>query len=355
MKSSNVFNHKFVLTSCNLIFMLCGVTLLSTGFCLFTDAPRILLSRLLISSSDQHRTPLSELEQPLFYYVAFGLTSAGLVAIIASLLGCWATCMNTYCVLTMYFLIILSLLVVEFGVCLMITAWPQCLGLNLNETAMVKALQASYGVPGHEQFTSAMDLAQTIFECCAINTSINYDTSLWKLQSFGNKELTVPITCCKLENRFEFTAYLDPIAINITLCQALQTQDYEKSRHLDGCLHKIELWYREQYFLFLCAGLIVAVVEFCVLLSIILSCTKLPRENRKAQLRANPLPSMPIPVIPTNRRVRDNIYEQEFSPSFPIPTIRDTYIQPKEHAKQRQDMAFNNNSHYYQISKSYLV
>ncbi|XP_041781616.1 CD151 antigen-like isoform X1 [Anopheles merus] len=356
MKLSKVFNHKFVLASCNLIFMLCGITLLSTGFYLFTDSPRILLSRLLISASDQQKTPLSELEQPLFHYVAFALTVAGLVAIIASLIGCWATCMNTYCVLSMYFLIILSLLVAEFGVCLMITAWPQCLGLNLNETAMVKTLQANYGVPGNEQFTAAMDLAQTIFECCAINTSINYDTSLWKLQSLGNKELTVPLTCCKLMNRFEFTAYLDPVPLNATLCQALQTQDYEKSRHLDGCLHKIELWYREQYFLFLCAGLIVAVVEFCVLLSIILSCTKLPRKNHAAQmLRTNPLPHIPIPALPANRRVRDNIYEHELPTSIPVPTIRETYIQPKEYAKQRSDAAFNNNSHYYQISKSYLV
>lgn len=115
----------------------------------------------------------------------------------------------------------------------MITAWPQCLGLNLDETAMVKALQGSYGVPDHEQFTAAMDLAQTIFECCAINTAINYDTSLWKLQSLGKKELTVPLTCCRLQNRYEFSAYLDPIPMNLTLCQALQPHDYEGNRHLD--------------------------------------------------------------------------------------------------------------------------
>lgn len=132
-----------------------------------------------------------------------------------------------------YFLIIMTLLITEFGVCLMITAWPQCLGLNLDETAMVKALQGSYGVPGHEQFTAAMDLAQTIFECCAINTAINYDTALWKLQSLGKKELTVPLTCCKLQNRYEYGAYLDPIPRNLTLCQALQPHDYEGNRHLD--------------------------------------------------------------------------------------------------------------------------
>ncbi|XP_058458271.1 CD151 antigen-like isoform X3 [Malaya genurostris] len=320
---------------------------------MFTDAPRILLSRLLISSSEQHRTALSELEQPLFYYVALGLTTAGLVAITASLLGCWATCMNTYCILTIYFLIILCLLIAEFGVCLMITAWPQCLGLNLDETAMVKALQGSYGVPDHEQFTAAMDLAQTIFECCAINTAINYDTSLWKLQSLGKKELTVPLTCCKLQNRYEFSAYLDPIPTNLTLCQALQSHDYESSRHLDGCLHKIEIWYREQYFLFLCAGLIIAVVEFCVLLSIILSCTKLPRRAvLRAPERISPTGGL---VQPRRHGVRDNIYERDPPVPVPVPSIRETYIQPKEFTKSRHENPFNTGSHYYQISKSYLV
>lgn len=33
----------------------------------------------------------------------------------------------------------------------MITIYPQCLGLSLDESLMVKVLQASYGVPGKEQ------------------------------------------------------------------------------------------------------------------------------------------------------------------------------------------------------------
>lgn len=61
-----------------------------------------------------------------------------------------------------YFLIVLILLVVEFGMCLIITMWPQCLGLNLDETIMVKALQGSYGVPGKEQ-VSITHLCYKIF------------------------------------------------------------------------------------------------------------------------------------------------------------------------------------------------
>lgn len=55
-----------------------------------------------------------------------------------------------------YFLVVMLLLLIEFSACLMITLWPQCLGLNLDASVMVKVLQAGYGVPGNEQvFSSA--------------------------------------------------------------------------------------------------------------------------------------------------------------------------------------------------------
>lgn len=57
------------------------------------DEPRVLLSRLVCAGSEQ----LADLPQPLFYYIALGLVGAGMVAIIASLIGWWATCLNTYC------------------------------------------------------------------------------------------------------------------------------------------------------------------------------------------------------------------------------------------------------------------
>lgn len=50
-----------------------------------------------------------------------------------------------------YFLVVLLLLLIEFSICLMITLWPQCLGLNLDASVMVRVLQAGYGVPGKEQ------------------------------------------------------------------------------------------------------------------------------------------------------------------------------------------------------------
>lgn len=77
-------------------FQGCGVILLISGFYLFNDAPRVLLSRLLGAGSEK----LNALPQPLFFYIALGLISAGLIAIFASIIGWWATCLNTYCILS---------------------------------------------------------------------------------------------------------------------------------------------------------------------------------------------------------------------------------------------------------------
>ncbi|KAG4066566.1 hypothetical protein HA402_007202 [Bradysia odoriphaga] len=310
------------------------------------DKQRVLLSRLLLIGNDN-----LDLPEPLFYYIAMGLTIGGVTALIASLIGWWAACLNTYCLLSIYFLIVLILLIAEFGICLTITMWPQCLGLNLDETVMVKALQGTYGVPGKEQLTAAMDLAQTVFKCCAMNNNINYDTSLWRLQEYGQRDWVVPLTCCHLANRHDSGSYLDPIPINLTVCQSLERHEYDKSRHTEGCLDKIDLWYRQQYFSFLCAALIVAIVEFVVLLSVILSCTKI--SNGKNTIK----PQHP----PNHTKLPENIYmeNEQNSNSNSVPSnmeIRDHYIQPPDFYSSKSNSSFKPVSKYqYHISKSYLV
>lgn len=78
-------------------FQVCGVMLLAAGFYLFTDPPRILMSRLLCAGSEH----MSDLPQPLFYYVALGLAGAGAIALLASMIGWWVVCLNTYCMLSL--------------------------------------------------------------------------------------------------------------------------------------------------------------------------------------------------------------------------------------------------------------
>lgn len=55
----------------------------------------------------------------------------------------------------------LSLLLCECAGGVVVTLWPRCVGLQNVRGGAVGALQAYYGVPDYEPFTTALDLAQT--------------------------------------------------------------------------------------------------------------------------------------------------------------------------------------------------
>lgn len=64
------------------------------GIMVLFDSDRVLLSKLLSAG------PFSTLTHPLLYYVSIGLAILGLILASAGVLGCWASCMNNYCLLT---------------------------------------------------------------------------------------------------------------------------------------------------------------------------------------------------------------------------------------------------------------
>nr|CAI5819512.1 unnamed protein product [Callosobruchus analis] len=148
------------------------------------------------------------------------------------------------------------------------------MGLGPDTDDLVKALQRNYGVSGQEHFTVAVDLAQTMFKCCGIDSANEYDTSLWRLQGLGPR-LAVPLTCCKLLNGNDTKAYLSPRPINQNFCQDLEKQTHSAYRHTVGCWIALDQWYREHYFAFLMVGFVIVLVEFSVLMSTILSCTRI--------------------------------------------------------------------------------
>lgn len=53
------------------------------------------------------------------------------------------------------------LLLSECTVFIVAIFWPYLLGIDVRPARLIRALQRSYAVPGREQFTAALDLAQT--------------------------------------------------------------------------------------------------------------------------------------------------------------------------------------------------
>ncbi|PSN31531.1 hypothetical protein C0J52_21281 [Blattella germanica] len=253
------------------LLLLSGLALVVLGAMLLTDVPRVLLSRLLGSS---HIMP----SHPLFYYIALGLMGTGLFVCATGILGFWAACLHSHCLLAMFLVLLVVLLLGECSLGVLAIVCPEYLGVTISMGQLAESLQRTYGVPGKDQFTAAIDLAQTIFQCCGISGSIDYDVSWWRLRDLGQPELFIPRSCCVLSNSKDDTkAFLDPHPVNMTACQSVDQGLYQSARHTEGCFIQLEVWFRYHTTLFLAIGCGLVLVELSVLLSAILVCLKLPK------------------------------------------------------------------------------
>ena len=92
---------------------LCAVVL---GALLLSDTPRVLMSRLILAPSGSGPGSALMPPQPLLYYVSLAAMGLGLVVCAVAVLGCWASCLHSYCILgavsTIKKLIIITIFVV---------------------------------------------------------------------------------------------------------------------------------------------------------------------------------------------------------------------------------------------------
>ncbi|XP_060800578.1 tetraspanin-33 [Amyelois transitella] len=294
-----------VLYGCfNTIFFACGFFEVVCGFLLLCDTQRVLLSRLLAS-------PEAGLDQPPFYFLALALLAAGLLMCATAALGCWATYLPGYFILTFYFLVVLSLLMCECAGGVLASIWPRCLGLQNAHGGAVGALQTYYALPDYEYFTAAVDLAQTELECCGMTSSRNYDMSAWQLRRLGPRGLSVPLSCCVQSHR----SYLNPVPRNTTRCQEVTADP--KFRHVPGCLDRLDEWYQQQYLIFMLGLFVTAVFKLGILLSTVFSCIRLKR--RRQEIRSFVMKSI-------DNNTNENIYESKMAMHDEPITAK--YIQP---------------------------
>jgi hypothetical protein len=132
----------------------------------------------------------------------------------------------------------------------------------------------------------------------------------------------------------------------------------KKLPNFKGCLDKIENWYREHYIMLLYSGLLLSTIEFFLLLSIVLNCSKL--KHKKLRHHITPSPVNFLNEVQSNilrrRNMAENIYQGDFISVAPpttstgISSMREIYIQPMELPMER---ARRNN--YKMNGKSYLV
>ncbi|XP_068628077.1 tetraspanin-11 [Battus philenor] len=313
MKLKKIASAKVLFGCFNTIFFGCGFAKVVCGFLLLCDSQRILLSRLLA-------VPEDGLPEPPFYYVSLALLGSGLVICFISTFGIWATYMPGYILLTFYFLVVLSLLLCECASGVLAAIWPRCVGLQSARGGAVGALQAYYAVPDYEEFTAAVDLAQTHLKCCGMSDARNYDMSVWQLRRLGPRGLSVPLSCCV---QAEGPSYLNPVPLNQSRCQDIQPN--QLYRHSPGCLNKLEDWYQEQYIIFMLALFVMAIFKLGLLLTTVFSCIRLRKRNRYARSYI---------MKSTENKTNENIYERQMAGAYDSPITR-KYIQPNNYYSPR--------------------
>lgn len=83
-------------------------------------------------------------------------------------------------------------------------------------------------------------------------------------------------------------------------------------------MDSLEQWYKEQYIIFLAAGLVIVLVEFSVLLSTILAFTKICKHKQAEKDNNKQIPESNTQKIP---QVSENIYQRRSA----FPYSNDTY------------------------------
>ncbi|KAK6637545.1 hypothetical protein RUM44_007967 [Polyplax serrata] len=247
---------------------LSGVCLVFLGCVVLNDTPRILLSRLFLEPGF--------VSQPLLYYVALALIVAGLIVCAVAVLGCWAswdTVSNWLMGSYIFLLILLLLAETSFGA--VAALCPQIIGVTSDRDQMVAGLMNNYGVPGRSQYTAAVDLAQTLLECCGMQSGSDYDGSMWwKREQENSHNLRVPHSCCFLSNTDDETAFLNPKPVNSSLCQAKTNSRYQHGRHVKGCIDKLNQWFKEHVTIFLTIGLALVIVQLAALFCALVFCLR---------------------------------------------------------------------------------
>lgn len=261
----------------NIVYSLFGIGLVVCGIILLGDTERMLISRLI---------PLQS-QAPILYYLCLAIIFLGLTVIIISTTGCWATYIDSYCILSIYLFAVLVLILMEAVIGIVIGICPEYLGLTLNDEQMTDIWQRNYGVPGKEQYTAAIDLLQIKMECCGIHGGSDFGTSWWRLRDLAAPKLTVPLSCCFL-NKQATKSFLDPIPTNTTLCQDAAPERHHSARYVEGCLNMLEHWLNEQKRYVLLAASMKLGIQLLLLFSLILNCNKInSNQNRSSPNNQN--------------------------------------------------------------------
>ncbi|KAF6217269.1 hypothetical protein GE061_001623 [Apolygus lucorum] len=221
----------------------------------------------------------TSLPHPLLYYAALACAVTGLLCSALALISFFAMASFNRCLLAAYIFGLVVLLIMETTAVIFLAATPHYLGLEIDPEALVDTWQRNYGVPGKEHYTISVDMVQTKYECCGVESGNEFSTSWWLLRELAAPGLVVPLSCCRQEPSIE--SYADPIPLNKTLCQDKNPESHRHARHTQGCLKSLRSWVCEQVTIALNVGGGTIASQLLLLLLSIMASVKLNKTSHR--------------------------------------------------------------------------
>ncbi|XP_074553853.1 tetraspanin-11 isoform X2 [Halichoeres trimaculatus] len=170
---------KYLLFMFNFLFWMGGAAVLGVG--VWT----------LVEKSDY----LSLLATSTFAVSAYILILAGSLVVVTGFLGCCAVIREQRSCLSMYFLCLLLIFLIELVAGVLAYVYYQKLSEELKQH-LNQTMTENYAQPGKEAITSAVDQLQQDFKCCGSNNSNDWMMSVY-ISSKPAEGRLVPDSCCK--------------------------------------------------------------------------------------------------------------------------------------------------------------
>ncbi|KAH9399469.1 hypothetical protein TYRP_017881 [Tyrophagus putrescentiae] len=234
---------KLLLLVFNTLFWLSSVTLFALGVYFLVEDDRSALFRLF---------SLHKFNYALLQFLAWAFVFIGLGTFIVAFCGCCGTIKNNRYILVVYTILLMLTFALELTVGILAIIFQEKVITEL-KVDLPSKLQQEYGM--QSSFTAAMDLAQTKFECCGIDSPADYYKSVWHLQQLnGPLHSQVARTCCLLQNKHESQAHINPRPVNETLCQSLDLNLSRLYRNQKGCKRTLESFIRSESIVFVVLG-----------------------------------------------------------------------------------------------------
>ncbi|KAJ3596217.1 hypothetical protein NHX12_002626 [Muraenolepis orangiensis] len=142
---------------------------------------------------------ISLLNSTFYSTSAYILIATGTIVVVTGLIGCCATLNENRSLLVVYFMLLLSIFLLEIIAGVMAYMNYQQLDHELRQNLKL-TMQHKYKQPGEDSITQAVDKLQQEFQCCGSNSSLDWAHSVWILDH--NNDRMVPDSCCKTPREY---------------------------------------------------------------------------------------------------------------------------------------------------------